>query len=107
VQTANSKPTLLVPTDRSHHDTHAVCSLSQELVNPPDNPPFSAWVQHFPDGQPVETATGFGTLNSSQIAFSSRPQNYIAQGHAALAGLMLAGLAPRLQFGEILWWFSE
>jgi len=28
-------------------------------------------VQRFPDGTAVETATGFGTLNSSQIAFSS------------------------------------
>jgi hypothetical protein len=65
------------------------------------------WVQRFPDGQPVETATGFGTLNSSQIAFSSGPQNYIAQAHAAMAGLMLAaGLTPKLQFGEILWWFQ-
>src|SRR5208337_329006 len=85
----------------------AVCSFSQELVNPPDNPPSSVWVQRFPDGQPVETATGFGTLNSSQIAFSSGPQNYMAQAHAAMAGLMLAaGLTPKLQFGEILWWFQ-
>jgi hypothetical protein len=54
----------------------------------------------------VETATGFGTLNSSQIAFSSGPQNYIGQAFAAMAGLMLAaGLTPKLQFGEILWWF--
>jgi hypothetical protein len=84
-----------------------VCSFSQELVNPPDNPPSSVWVQRFPDGQPVETATGFGTLNSSQIAFSSGPQNYLGQAHAAMAGLMLAaGLTPKLQFGEILWWFQ-
>jgi len=84
----------------------AVCSFSQELVNPPDNPPSSVWVQRFPDGQPVETATGLGTLNSSQIAFSSGPQDYMAQAHAAMAGLMgAAGLTPRLQFGEILWWF--
>ena len=49
-----------------------------------------------PDGTAVETATGFGTLNSSQIAFSSGPQNYIAQAHAAMAALMLAaGLNPR------------
>ena len=40
----------------------AVCSFSQELVNPPDNPPSSTWVQRFPDGTAVETATGFGTL---------------------------------------------
>jgi hypothetical protein len=84
-----------------------VCSFSQELVNPPDNPPTSVWVQRFPDGQPVETATGFGTLNSSQIAFSSGPQNYLGQAHAAMASLMLAaGLTPKLQFGEILWWFQ-
>jgi hypothetical protein len=83
-----------------------ICSFSQELVNPPDNPPSSVWVQRFPDGSPVETATGFGTLNSSQIAFSAGPQNYMGQAHAAMAGLMLAaGLTPRLQFGEILWWF--
>jgi hypothetical protein len=43
-------------------------------------------------GQPVETATGFGTLNSSQIAFSFGPQNYMAQAHAAMAGLMLAAV---------------
>jgi len=86
----------------------AVCSFSQELVQPPDNPAGGAvWVQRFPDGTAVETATGFGTLNSSQIAFSSGPQNYMRQAHAAMAGLMLAaGLAPKLQFGEILWWFQ-
>ncbi len=84
----------------------AVCAFSQELVNPPDNPPSSVWVQRFPDGSPVETATGFGTLNSSQVAFSAGPQNYMAQAHGAMAGLMqAAGLTPRLQFGEILWWF--
>jgi hypothetical protein len=85
----------------------AVCSFSQELVQPPDNPAGGAvWVQRFPDGTAVETATGFGTLNSSQIAFSSGPQNYLGQAFAAMAGLMLAaGLTPKLQFGEILWWF--
>jgi hypothetical protein len=86
----------------------AVCSFSQELVQPPDNPAGGAvWVQRFPDGTAVETATGFGTLNSSQVAFSSGPQSYIGQAHAAMAGLMLAaGLTPKLQFGEILWWFQ-
>jgi hypothetical protein len=84
----------------------AVCSFSQELVNPPDNPPTSVWVQRFPDGTAVQTATGFGTLNSSQVAFSSGPQAYMGQAHAAMAGLMLAaGLMPKVQFGEILWWF--
>jgi hypothetical protein len=86
----------------------AVCSFSQELVQPPDNPAGGAvWVQRFPDGTAVATATGFGTLNSSQIAFSAGPQSYIGQAHAAMAGLMLAaGLTPKLQFGEILWWFQ-
>ncbi|MGA2149456.1 MAG: hypothetical protein ABSH49_31360, partial [Bryobacteraceae bacterium] len=85
----------------------AVCSFSQELVQPPDNPAGGAvWAQRFPDGTAVETATGFGTLNSSQIAFSSGPQNYIGQAFATMAALMLAaGLTPKLQFGEILWWF--
>lgn len=84
-----------------------VCSFSQELVNPPDNPPSSVWVQRFPDGSPVETATGFGTLNSSQVAFSAGPQSYMAQAHAAMTGLMqAAGLTPRLQFGEVGWWFQ-
>jgi hypothetical protein len=85
----------------------AVCSFSQELVQPPDNPAGGAvWAQRFPDGTAVETATGFGTLNSAQIAFSSGPQNYIGQAFAAMADLMLAaGLTPKLQFGEILWWF--
>jgi len=86
----------------------AICSFSQELVQPPDNPAGGAvWVQRFPDGTAVETATGFGTLNSSQIAFSSGPQNYLGQALAAMAGLMVAaGLTPKLQFGEILWWFQ-
>jgi hypothetical protein len=84
-----------------------VCSFSQELVQPPDNPAGGAvWVQRLPDGTAVETATGFGTLNSSQSAFSSGPQNYMGQAHVAMAGLMLsAGLTPKQQFGEILWWF--
>src|ERR1022692_2744954 len=44
--------------------------------------PVKVWLQRFPDGTAVETATGFGTLNSSQIAFSSGPQNYMALAHA-------------------------
>ena len=85
-----------------------VCSFSQELGQPPDNLAGGAvWVQRFSDGAAVETATGFGTLNSSQIAFSSGPQNYLGQAFAAMAGLMLAaGLTPKLQFGEILWRFQ-
>ncbi len=84
-----------------------VCSFPQELVNPPDNPPSSVWVQRFPDGSPVETATGFGTLNSSQIAFGSAPQAYMQQAYSAMAAMMQsASLTPKVQFGEILWWFQ-
>jgi hypothetical protein len=66
------------------------------------------WVQRFPDGTAVETATGFGTLNSSQVAFSSGPQNYHGRRRfAAMAASDAGGGAdtPKLQFGEILWWF--
>jgi hypothetical protein len=85
----------------------AVCSFSQELVNPRDNPPSSVWIQRFPDGSPVETATGFGTLNSSQITFSAGPQAYMQQAYAEIASLMqAAGLTPKVQLGEILWWFQ-
>jgi hypothetical protein len=63
-----------------------VCSFSQELVNPPDDPLSSVLVQRFPDGTPVETATGFGILNSSQIAFSSGPQSYMGQAYGRNGG---------------------
>jgi hypothetical protein len=72
------------------HGTSAVSSFSQKLVQPPDKAVDGAvWVQR-PDGTAVETATGFGTLNSSEISFSSGPQAYMRQAHAAMAGLMLA-----------------
>jgi len=67
----------------------------------------AVWVQRFSDGTAVETATGFGTLIGSQIAFSSGRRNYVAQAYAAMAGLMVAaGMCPMLQFGEILRWFQ-
>lgn len=56
-----------------------VCSFSQELVQPHNPAGGAVWVQRFPDGTAVETATGFGTLNSSQVAFSSGPQNYLGR----------------------------
>ncbi|MGD0497538.1 MAG: hypothetical protein ABSC23_03780 [Bryobacteraceae bacterium] len=86
----------------------AVSSFSQELVLPPDNPGGGAvWVQRFPDGTPVQTATGFSSLNSSQVAFSAGPQTYMGQAYAGVAALMAAaGLTPRLQFGEVGWWFQ-
>jgi len=83
-------------------------SFSQELVNPPDNPGGGAvWVQRFPNGAPVETATGFGSLNSSQAAFGSPVQSHMTQVYIAMAALMsAAAITPRLQFGEVLWWFE-
>jgi hypothetical protein len=83
-------------------------SFSQELVNPPDNPSGGAvWVQRYPDNTPVRTATGFGTLYSSQAAFGAPVQGYMQRVYAAMAGLMAAaGLTPRLQFGEVLWWYQ-
>jgi hypothetical protein len=84
-----------------------VASFSQELVNPPDNPPGAVWIQRFPDGAPVQTATGFGTLYSSQIAFGAAVRTYMANAYAAMGALMAAaGLPPRLQLGEVGWWFQ-
>ena len=84
-----------------------VVSFSQELVNPPDNPPDAVWTQRFHDGTAVETATGFGVLLSSQCSFSAGVQAYMASAYCQMAGLMTAaGLPVRLQCGEILWWYQ-
>ncbi|MEB2361906.1 MAG: hypothetical protein OZ929_11260 [Bryobacterales bacterium] len=83
-----------------------VTAFSQELVLPPDDPPTAVWVQRYPDGDPVQTATGFGNKFSSHCAFGPPFRNYIKQGYAEVATLMeAAGLEARLQFGEVLWWF--
>lgn len=39
----------------------AVASFSQELANPPDDPPADVWAQRYHDGTRVLTSTGFGT----------------------------------------------
>jgi hypothetical protein len=78
-------------------------SFSQELVRPPD-----AWVQRFADGSAVSTATGYSDLNSSQIAWGTPVQNYMAAVYIAMGTLMqTAGLPVRLQFGEVGWWFQS
>jgi hypothetical protein len=78
-----------------------VVSFSQELVNPP-----AAWVQAFHDGTAVATATGFGTLLSSQCCFSAAVAAYVASAYAQVGALMAsAGLTPWLQFGEVGWWY--
>lgn len=80
-----------------------VCAAySMELCYPPDE-----WVSLFADGSPVTTATGFGTINSSQCA----PGNsgflaYQQSVYLATAALMAAaGLPIVLQCGEFLWWY--
>lgn len=78
-------------------------SFSQELVNPP-----ATWIQKFHDGTPASTATGFGTLSSSQCNFSAAMQTFMKAAYKQMAGLMItAGLPARLQFGEVGWWFNS
>jgi hypothetical protein len=93
-----------------HADMFAQCAArgrnitvaaSMELVNPPRG--FAAM---FPDGQPVRTDVGFGSLHSTHCTFNSAMLAYQKQVYACLANLMAqAGLTPNLQFGEFLWWF--
>lgn len=88
------------------HGMNCIVAFSQELVLPPDDPPDAVWVQRYPDGQPVATATGFGDKLSNHCAFAPPFRDYIKQAYAEMAALMgAAGLTPRLQFGEVLWWY--
>jgi len=83
-----------------------VAAFSQELVLPPDDPPVAVWVQRYPDGNPVATATGFGDKLSNHCAFAPPFRDYIQQAYGEMASLMeAAGLTARLQFGEVLWWY--
>jgi hypothetical protein len=76
-------------------------ATSMELVNAPGE--FAA---RFPDGEPVETSVGFGSLRSTHCAFSSPMRTYHRRVYLELAGLMTAaGVTPSLQFGEFVWWF--
>lgn len=83
-------------------------SFSQELVNPPDNPGGGhVWIQRWWDNTPVSTATGFGSLTSSHCCLGGPVLDYMKRAYSQLAGLMgTAGLTPRLQFGEVLWWYQ-
>jgi hypothetical protein len=83
-------------------------AYSMELVNPPDDPVNGhVWAARYADGYVVETATGFGTLNSTQCAPGASEflayQTRVYLDTAALA--VAAGLTPEFQFGEFLWWF--
>ena len=88
------------------HGMSCVTAFSQELVLPPDDPPSVVWVQRYPDGQPVQTATGFGNKYSSHCAFAPPFRDYIQKAYEEMATMMeAAGLTARLQFGEVLWWY--
>jgi hypothetical protein len=88
------------------NDMTCVVAFSQELVLPPDDPPTAVWVQRYPDGSPVATATGFGDELSNHCAFAPPFRDYIKQAYEEMADLMeAAGLTARLQFGEVLWWY--
>lgn len=78
-----------------------VTACSMELVNPPLD-----FVARFPDQAPVITSVGFGTLTSAHCSFVTPMREYQKTVFQSIADLMAqAGLTPRLQFGEFLWWF--
>ena len=105
------------PLNRAARDWHAdfysqcaslglevVTACSMELVNPP-----AGYAALFPDTlrTPVSTATGFGTLNSTQCAVgASRLLAYQKAVYRNIAQMQsTAGLTPSVQYGEFLWWY--
>ncbi|HYA18372.1 MAG TPA: hypothetical protein VEF06_12955 [Bryobacteraceae bacterium] len=104
------------PINRATRDWHAdfyaqcasrsrevVTSCSMELVYPP-----SGYSACFPDGTPVTTATGFGSISSTQCAVGNT--NLLAYQKAVYRNIArmqsTAGLTPCVQYGEFLWWFD-
>ncbi len=93
-----------------HRDLYAECAArsrpivtacSMELVNPPLD-----FVARFADDTPVITSVGFGSLSSAHCSFGSHMLDYQQTVFTTLAGLQHdAGLTPRLQLGEFVWWF--
>ena len=76
-------------------------AYSIELLNPP-----AAWAARYPDGTAVETSTGFGTNVTTHCAFGSGVLDYQKRAYLETAAIMAAaGLTPRLQFGEFVWWY--
>jgi len=82
-------------------------SFSMELVNPPDDATVdNCWKARFYDGTPVDTATDFNGILSSQCAPVINLTNLQKAVYTQMAGLQsAAGLTPWLQFGEFLWWY--
>ena len=93
-----------------HADFYAECqarnreivtACSMELTNPP-----AGFAAVFADGDPVVTSVGFGNLSSTHCSFVTPMLNYQKTVYRAIADLMqAAGVTPRLQMGEFLWWF--
>lgn len=80
-----------------------ITAVSMELVFPP-----AGFAAQYSDGTPVTTDVGFGALRSTHCAQSSPMLNYHKAVYEGIADLQAAaGLKPRLQFGEHLWWFFE
>jgi hypothetical protein len=107
--------TVSPPINRAVRDWHAdfysqcaaaglavVTSCSMELVNPP-----AGYAALFPNGNAVSTATGFGSLNSTQCAVGAA--NLLAYQKAVYRNIaqmqLTAGLVPSVQYGEFLWWY--
>jgi hypothetical protein len=83
-------------------------SFSMELVNPPidDGTVANTWKARFYDQTPVQTATDFSGILSSQCAPVANLTNFQKSVYTQMAGLQnAAGLTPWLQFGEFVWWY--
>ena len=83
-------------------------AFSMELVNPPadDGTVANTWQARFYDQTPVQTATDFGGILSSQCAPVANLTNFQKSVYTQIAGLQnAAGLTPWLQFGEFVWWY--
>ncbi len=83
-------------------------SFSMELVNPPtdDGTTANTWKARYYDQTPVDTATDFDGILSSQCAPVANLTDFQTSVYLQMAGLQnAAGLTPWLQFGEFLWWY--
>ena len=83
-------------------------AYSMELLNPPDDPGGGhVWAARHWDGDPVTTATGFGSNVTTHCAFMA-PEflAYHKRVFKDTADLMdAAGVDVQLQCGEFVWWF--
>lgn len=84
-----------------------VVAYSMELLNPPDDPGAGeVWAARYWNGDPVQTATGFGSNVSTHCSFTSKVLAYQKNVFQYTADLMnAAGLPVHLQAGEFVWWY--